>query len=89
MASSSLVVSYNLTLAPLESPVPGGAFLCRPTACAAPTAGRLRLRGGLTALLPHWIVIAEPVAATEIAVDDRGVRSPPKTNVDLRPVVNL
>ena len=23
----------------------GGAFLCRPTACAAPTAGWLRLRG--------------------------------------------
>ncbi len=43
----------------------------------------------LTALPPHWIVIAEPVAATEIAVDDRAARSPPKTNADLRPVANL
>ena len=32
------------TLAPLESLLPGGAFLCRPTACAAPGGGALCLR---------------------------------------------
>ncbi len=35
-------------LAPLESPLPGGAFLCRQTACAAPTVEALNLRGGET-----------------------------------------
>ncbi len=34
------------TLAPLESPVLGGAFLCRLTACAAPTAGWAQKKAG-------------------------------------------